>query len=78
MPRKRGQPMDRDELKVRRGLLITPTGWDGLERLAEQLGIKSKSELIESIGRGDVKVVLATEENAMGKRRSRRCDMPAA
>lgn len=51
MPRQKGVPMDWDELKSKRTLTLTDTAWAGLEALAQQLGIKSKSDLIEAIGR---------------------------
>ena len=67
MPRRRDLPMDRDELKIRRGLTITPTAWDNLQILAEQLGIKSRSELFESIGRGEFHLISATGEDSLGE-----------
>jgi hypothetical protein len=56
MPRQRGIPTDRDELKIRRGLMITPKAWDGLAVIAKRLGYKSKSDLIEAIGREELKM----------------------
>lgn len=58
MPRHRGVPIDRDELKQRRGIIITPKAWDGLARLVTKLGYKSKSDLIEGIGRFEVRLVV--------------------
>lgn len=57
MPRQRGIPADRDELKVRRGIMVTPKAWEGLAELANQLGYKSKSDLIEAIGRKEIKLI---------------------
>ncbi len=54
MPRQRGVPADRDELKIRRGLMITPKAWAGIEVLAKKLGYKSKSDLMEAIGREEI------------------------
>ncbi len=51
MPRQKGIPMDWDELKSKRTLTLTDTAWAGLESLAQKLEIKSKSDLIETIGR---------------------------
>jgi len=56
MPRQRGVPADRDEMKLRRGLMMTPKAWDGLARLAKKLGYKSKSDLMEAIGREEIKL----------------------
>ncbi len=54
MPRERGLPVDRDELKIRRGLMITPKAWAGIAALARKLGYKSKSDLMEAIGREEI------------------------
>jgi hypothetical protein len=62
MPRQRGVPADRDEMKVRRGLMITPKAWDGLTKLAKKLGYKSKSDLIEAIGREEAEIVKKQDE----------------
>ena len=40
-----------DEVKRRVNLAITPTGIEGLDALASDLGV-SRSELVERIGRG--------------------------
>lgn len=56
MPRARGVPADRDELKVRRGIMVTPTAWAGLDAIVKRLGYKSKSDLIEAIGRGELEI----------------------
>lgn len=47
----RGNPVDQDELKQRLNLTVTPTGARGLEEIAQELGLKSKSELVDQIGR---------------------------
>jgi hypothetical protein len=57
MPRPRGVPADRDQLKIRRGVMVTPKAWANLDALAKQLGYKSKSDLIEGLGRGELEVV---------------------
>jgi hypothetical protein len=49
--RTRGEPVYHDELKKSLNLTVTPTGAEGLEQLAEELGLKSKSELVDRIGR---------------------------
>lgn len=48
--RTRGEPVYHDELKKSLNLTVTPTGAQGLELLAEELGLKSKSELVDHIG----------------------------
>jgi len=49
--RTRGEPVYHDELKKSLNLTVTPTGAQGLEKLAEELGLQSKSELVDKIGR---------------------------
>lgn len=56
---KRGQPEKWDELKKRVMLSLTPTSVDGLDALAHGLGI-SRSELVERIGRGVIRVQVDT------------------
>lgn len=57
MPRERGIPADRDEMKLRRGIMVTPTAWKGLTALAKELGYKSRSDLIEAIGREELSIL---------------------
>ena len=49
--RMRGETVYHDELKQRLNLTVTPTGARGLEEIAQELGLKSKSELVDQIGR---------------------------
>jgi hypothetical protein len=49
--RVRGEPVYHDELKKSLNLTVTPTGARGLEEIAQELGLKSKSELVDQIGR---------------------------
>jgi metal-responsive CopG/Arc/MetJ family transcriptional regulator len=56
MPRVRGVPADWDEIKERRSITISPKAWEGLESLVIEHGYKSKSDLIEAIGRGKLKI----------------------
>lgn len=58
MPRQKGVPADRDELKERHNIMVGPTAWAELEAIAFQLGYKSRSDLIEAIGRREVTVCL--------------------
>jgi hypothetical protein len=43
-----------EELKERVNIAITPTAKNGLDKMADELGI-SRSELIERVGRGELK-----------------------
>jgi hypothetical protein len=52
----KGIPADWDEIKSPRNITITPTAWEGLEALAIEHGYKSKSDLIEAIGRRKLKI----------------------
>lgn len=49
--RMRGEPVYHDELKQRLNLTVTPKGARGLEEIAQELGLASKSELVDRIGR---------------------------
>jgi len=56
MPRVKGVPADRDEIKERHNVMVGPSAWAGLEAIAKELGYKSRSDLIEAIGRREVKL----------------------
>lgn len=45
-----------NEEKKRRTLTVTEEGWDGVVELVENLGCNSVSDLLERIGRGQIKV----------------------
>ena len=49
--RMRGEPVYHDELKKSLNLTVTPMGARGLEEIAQELGLSSKSELVDQIGR---------------------------
>lgn len=49
--RMKGEPVYHDEVKKSLNLTVTPTGARGLEELAQEFGLKSKSELVDQIGR---------------------------
>jgi len=51
MPRQKGVPADWDEMKERHNIMLGPTAWAGLEAIALELGYKSRSDLVEAIGR---------------------------
>ena len=57
MPRHRGIPADRDEMKAPRNISLSPTAWAGLQQLADTLDFKSRSALLEAIGREEFKLV---------------------
>lgn len=54
-----GRPLKREEKTRDRQISVTDTAWTGMDTIATQLGIPSKSGLIEAIGRGEVIVVKA-------------------
>lgn len=47
----------REGKKVRRSLTITDIGYDGLELIAKELGLPSRSEAIEHLVRQEVKKI---------------------
>jgi uncharacterized Rossmann fold enzyme len=49
--RMRGEPVYHDELKKSLNLTVTPTGARTIEEIAQELGLSSKSELVDRIGR---------------------------
>jgi len=53
---KRGRPptLSEEKKRKRRNISISDTAWDRLEKLANDLGCASKSELLEKIGQGNV------------------------
>lgn len=51
-----GRPQAYDEPKKQRYLSVTETGWQGMQRLASQLGCNSVSELLEQMGRSQIPV----------------------
>lgn len=56
MPRVKGVPADRDEIKTRHNVMVTPSGWAGLDVIAKRLGYKSRSDLLDAIGREEVEI----------------------
>lgn len=50
-----------EEPKKIRSVSVTTTGWSGLKEMAHALGL-STSELLERLGRGDLVVASATEQ----------------
>jgi len=54
--RMRGEPVYHDELKKGLNLTVTPTGASGLNEIVKELGLHSKSELVDRIGRRIIQV----------------------
>lgn len=52
----RGEPVYHDELKKGLNLTITPTGASGLNDIVKELGLHSKSDLVDQIGRRMIQV----------------------
>ena len=61
MPRVKGVPADRDEIKERHNVMVSPSAWDGLDTIAKALGYKSRSDLIEAVGREEVELSKKTK-----------------
>lgn len=47
----RGEPVYHDELKKGLNLTVTPKGASGLNEIVKELGLHSKSDLVDQIGR---------------------------
>ena len=47
-----GRPKQYESKKERKNISVTPEGWEGIGKLAEQYGCSNKSEFIEKLGRG--------------------------
>ena len=62
MPRKLGQ-FDYDQIKERHNVAASATAWKGLAELAEELGYRSRSDLIEAIGRRKLRLEIMNDEN---------------
>ena len=54
-----GRPKHYDSSKKTRTVTVTEEGWLGLDQLAKQHGFSSRSELLEKLGRGIVKLELS-------------------
>lgn len=50
-----GRTPDYDSRKKRRNITVTDEGWSGFEKLAKKYGV-SKSDIVERIGRGEIKL----------------------
>ncbi|MBD2078437.1 hypothetical protein [Leptolyngbya sp. FACHB-17] len=61
MPRQKGVPADRDEIKERHNVMVSPSAWEGLDTIAKELGYKSRSDLIEGVGRREVELTRKPE-----------------
>ena len=58
MPRQR----DHDEQKDRHNIMASAVAWEGLEKLAKKFGYRSRSQLIELIGREELLVTKVFDE----------------
>lgn len=58
MPRLTGQ-YDYDERKDQHSIMASATAWERLGTLAKQLGYRSRSDLIEAIGRDRLKIEIS-------------------
>lgn len=63
MPRQRGIPADRNEMKAPRNISLSPTAWAGLQALADTLGYKSRSALLEAIGRQEIDLTQQSDDD---------------
>lgn len=51
-----GRPRKYDSSKKTRTVTVTEEGWLGFDKLAKQHGCSSRSELLEKLGRGTIKL----------------------
>jgi hypothetical protein len=51
-----GRPKQYDSSKKTRTVTVTEEGWVGFDKLAKQHGCSSRSELLEQLGRGIIKL----------------------
>ena len=54
-----GRPKQYDSHKKTRSITVTEEGWLGFDELAKQHGCSSRSELLEKLGRGIIKLELS-------------------
>ncbi|WP_238569034.1 hypothetical protein [Xenococcus sp. PCC 7305] len=54
-----GRPTQYDSSKKTRSVTVTEEGWVGFSQLAKQHGCSSRSELVEKLGRGIIKLELS-------------------
>lgn len=59
-----GRPPAFEEEKKRRTLTVTDSGWDGAMAAAKSLDCRGVSELLELIGRGQLRVVNASSSKS--------------
>jgi hypothetical protein len=64
--RHEGRPPAFEEEKKRRTLTVTDSGWDGAMTVAKTLNCRGVSELLELIGRGQLRVLnVASSESSL-------------
>ena len=54
MPRKKGIPQARDQIKKPKNVTLTPKAIAGLSRIVRRMGLITLSNLLEALGRGEV------------------------
>jgi len=52
-----GRPAAYGETKKRHELTVTQEGWDGMKEVVKEAGCSSVSDLVEKLGRGQLRVV---------------------
>ena len=52
-----GRPKTYSEDKKNRQLTVTETGWDGVKEIAVMLNCNGVSDLLEKLGRGELKIL---------------------
>lgn len=51
-----GRPQQYESKKVRKNISMTPEGWNGIGELAQKYGCSTRSEFLEKLGRGLIKL----------------------
>lgn len=54
-----GRPQKYSSRKQRKNVSVTPEGWEGIGQLAQQYGCSNKSEFLEKLGRGIIKLQIS-------------------
>ena len=54
MPRRKGVPQARDQIKKPKNVSLTPKAIAGLSRIVRRMGLMTLSNLLEALGRGEV------------------------
>ncbi|VEP16503.1 conserved hypothetical protein [Hyella patelloides LEGE 07179] len=54
-----GRPLQYSSKKERKNISVTPEGWEGIGKLAQEYGCSNKSEFLEKLGRGIIKLEIS-------------------